>query len=121
MLNIQTFAIGLLVAALVTGGAYVKGRNDGRQLEVAERATIEEVARVAREESIAGAAAAIAKITKLHTTVRHQTEVITREKPVYRDCINDPGVERLLDASRANAEPEPAGDSGVPGPGTGKP
>lgn len=121
MTDIRVFAILLLSAALACGGSYLKGRSDGRKVEVAERATLDEVARVASEAATRASAAQIAKISVTHTTIRHQAEVITREKPVYRDCVNDPGVERLLDAARANAEPEPASDSGVPGPGTGKP
>jgi hypothetical protein len=119
MISIQRFAIGLLAVALITGASYIQGRKDGNAIAGAERATMEEIARVAREESAAAAAAAIANISVTHTTIRHRAEVITREKPVYRDCINDPGVERLLDAARANQPAPAASDSGVPGAGDG--
>jgi hypothetical protein len=120
--NIQTFALGLLAAAVITGGAYIKGRGDGRAVEIAQRATLDDVARVSREGAISAAAAAIAKISVTHTTIRQRAEVTVREKPVYRDCVNDPAVERLLDSARANAPaPEPAGDSGVSGAGEGQP
>jgi hypothetical protein len=121
MTDIRVFAILILSAALACGGSYIKGRSDGRALEVAKQATLNEVALVAREAAIAAASERIAGITVTHTTIRHKAEVITREKPVYRDCVNDSGVERLLDSARANQPPEPATDSGVPGAGTGKP
>lgn len=121
MTDIRVFAILILSAALACGGSYLKGRSDGRKMEVAERATLDEVARTAQTAAVDAAARAIAKITKVQTTIRHATEVQIREKPVYRDCVNDSGVERLLDSARSNQPLEPAADSGVPGAGTGKP
>lgn len=107
-----------LATAAALCGAYVKGRSDGRALEVAERATIEEVARESREAALDAAAEAIAKISVTHTTIRQKAEVVTREVPVYRDCINDARVERLLDDARANrATAESPGDSVVSGAG----
>lgn len=112
----------ILVAIIALGGAiagaYVKGRGDGRAIEFAERATIDEIARVSREAAIESAAKAISQIKVTQTTIRQKAEVITREVPVYRDCLNDPRVVGLLDAARANRAPtEPAGDSGLPGAG----
>jgi uncharacterized protein (DUF849 family) len=84
---------GLALAGAV-GGAYIKGRSDGRAVEIAGRVTLEEVARTAREAAIAGAAEKIASIEVKHVTVRQQLETQIREKPVYRDCIAD---QRVLD------------------------
>jgi hypothetical protein len=110
--------LGTVVAAGLAG-SYVKGRNDGRGLEIAERTTLEEVARVSREAAIQAAGEKIANITKTHTTIRQQGEVITREHVVYRDCRNDAELVRLLDAARENRDPgKPAGDRIVPGAGT---
>lgn len=107
-----------LAVAAAIGGAYVKGRGDGRALEVAERATLEEVARVATEAAMVGAAKKIAEITVMHTTIRQKAEVITRENVVYRDCRNDAELIRLLDAARANQSPsESAGDRELSGAG----
>lgn len=109
--------LGVAVAGGLAG-AYVKGRSDGRAIEVAERATIEEVARESREAAIQAAAEQIAKISVTHTTIRQKAEVVTREIPVYRDCANHPDVIGLLDAARANQSPsESAGDRIVPGAG----
>lgn len=110
--------LGVLIAGGVTG-AYVKGRGDGRAIEFAERATLEEVAREAREASMDAAAEAIARISVKHTTIRQQAEVTIREKPVYRDCVNDAAVSGLLDAARENRPvAEPAGGGELPGTGT---
>lgn len=82
-----------LAAAAALCGSYVKGRNDGRAVEIAQRVTIEEVSRTAREASQQAAAEAIAKIEVKNVTIRQRLETEIREKPVYRDCIAD---ERVL-------------------------
>lgn len=111
-------AAGIGLAGLASG-AYVKGRSDGRAVEIAQRVTLEEVARTAREAAQEAAAEAIAKISVTHTTIRQKAEVVTREVPVYRDCANHPDVVGLLDAARANQPPgEPTRDRVVPGAGT---
>ena len=120
MLAASPWLWGILGALLVgaSGAAYVKGRSDGRSIEFAERATLEEVARVARDAAMEAAGEKIASITKTQTTIRQKTEVVTREVPIYRDCINDARVERLLDAARENRPPtEPAGGGELPGAG----
>lgn len=86
-------AAGIGLAGIASG-AYVKGRSDGRAVEIAQRVTLEEVARTAREAAIAGAAEKIADIEVKHVTVRQQLETQIREKPVYRDCLTD---QRVLD------------------------
>lgn len=89
---------GLLAAGVVLagaiGGAYIKGRSDGRAIEIAERATLEEVARESREAALEAAAEAIAKIEVKNVTIRKKLETEIRERPVYRDCFAD---QRVLD------------------------
>lgn len=98
-----------------TAVAYVKGRSDGRAVEVASQAKEEHIRMETRELAQQAAAEAIAKIEVNHTTIRQRAETITREVPVYRDCINDPAVERLLDDARANRAPtDSVGDSKLP-------
>jgi shikimate 5-dehydrogenase len=94
-------AAGLALAGAV-GGAYVKGRADGRAVEIAQRVTLEEVARVARDAAMEGAAEKIAEITINHTTIRQKAEVVTRENKIYVECINQPEMIKLLDQARAN-------------------
>lgn len=102
-----------LVAAL--GGSYVKGRSDGRALEISERATLEEVARVAREEASTAAAQAIASIKVNHTTIRGKVEREVIERPVYRDCVHPDSTFRMLNDALTNSI-QPASDSSLPGP-----
>lgn len=110
-------AVGVALSVAV-GGAYVKGRADGRAVEIAQRVTLDDVARESREAAMLAAAEQIAKITKVHTTIRQQAETVIREKLVYRDCVNDAAVVRLLDAARENrATSEPARDRELPGSG----
>lgn len=111
-----------LAAVAALSGAYVKGRGDGRAIETAERMTIEEVARESREAAIEAAAEQIAKISVVHTTIRQRAETVIREKPVYRDCLNDAAVIRMLDAARENRAPsESARDSELSGTGASPP
>lgn len=108
----------LAVVLALCGTCYVKGRSDGLAVEIAARATLEEVARESREAAMQAAAEAIAKISITHTTIRQKAEVITREKIQYRDCVNDPALSGLLDAARANQPAaEPLGDRVVSGTG----
>lgn len=104
-------AAGLALVGAV-GGAYVKGRSDGRAVEIAQRVTIEEVARVAREASQQAAAEAIANIEVRNVTIKQQLETQIREKPVYRDCFAD---QRVLDTVNEAITGNPAaGPSELP-------
>jgi hypothetical protein len=96
-----------LVGAI--GGAYIKGRGDGRAVEIAERVTLEEVARTAREASQQAAAEAIAQIEVKNVTIRQELETQIREKPVYRDCFAD---QRVLDTVNEAITGNPATGSG---------
>lgn len=109
-------AAGLALSGAV-GGAYVKGRADGRAVEIAQRVTIEEVARVSREAAMKGAAEKIAEIEIVNKTVyaRATREVV--EKPVYRDCVHsDDGLRAINQALTGRSES--AGDGIVPGTDT---
>ena len=101
-----------ILGVAIAGGlasSYVKGRSDGRALEIAQRATLEEVARVAREAAIQGAAEKIAQIEVKHVTVRQKLETEIREKPVYRDCT---ASQRVLDTVNEAITGYPAPSAG---------
>jgi hypothetical protein len=105
---------GLLIASMA-GGAYLKGRSDGRDVEIAQRVTLEEVAKAAREASQQAAAEAIAKIEVKNVTIRQKLETEIREKPVYRDCFTD---QRVLDTVNEAITGDPAaGSSELPAAG----
>jgi hypothetical protein len=99
-------AVLALVGAI--GGAYVKGRGDGRAVEIAQRVTLEEVAQTAREASQQAAAEQIAKIEVKNVTIKQQLETQIREKPVYRNCVAD---QRVLDTVNEAITGNPAVDS----------
>ena len=86
LFNPTTLLIGALSVALLTGGAYIKGRQDGNAIARADQAEVIELARKVRDDAQRGAAEAIAKIEIKHTTVRAAVEKEIHEKLVYREC-----------------------------------
>lgn len=115
MLGFNPWAIAILGAALAgaTGGAYLKGRADGRAAEIASQAQAQAVRLETLHLAQMAAAEEIARIEVRHVTIRQQAETTLREIPVYRDCVNDAGVSSLLDAARENRDLAP-GDRGLP-------
>lgn len=108
-----------LVAVGAMSGAYVKGRSDGKAVIIAKQASDDQIRFETLQLAQLAAAEEIAKISETHTTIRQKTEVITREVPIYRDCLNDPRVVSLLDAARANQSAAVApGGSELPRTGT---
>lgn len=108
----------LLAIVGIVAGAFFFGMKVGSDHEVAAQAKFEEQLRQVAESAEAAAARKIGEITIVHKTIQNQTKEIVREETRYRDCVNVPAVERLLDDSRANRKPsEPAGDSSVSGAG----
>lgn len=59
-----------------------------------------------------GAATEIAKIKVTQQTINRKVETLTREVPVYRDCIHDPAVSGLLDQARAGGRVPTKPDGG---------
>ena len=86
LFNPTTLLIGALSVALLTGGAYIKGRQDGNAIARADQAEVLDLARKVRDDAQRGAAEAIAKIEIKHTTVRAAVEKEIHEKLVYREC-----------------------------------
>ena len=74
LFNPTTLLIGALSVALLTGGAYIKGRQDGNAIARADQAEVLDLARKVRDDAQRGAAEAIAKIDIKHTTVRSAVE-----------------------------------------------
>ena len=91
-------AAGLALSGAI-GGAYIKGRADGRSVEIAQRVTIEEVARVSREAASEAAAEKIAKIEVTNRTIYQKVERETRIEPRYVDCRNTEHVMQLINAA----------------------
>jgi hypothetical protein len=105
----------LLAIVGVVAGAFFFGMKVGSDHEVAAQAKFEARLKQVQETAEAAAAKKIGEIQIVHKTIQTKTKETIREEPVYRDCVNVPAVERLLDDARANRKPsEPAGDSRVP-------
>lgn len=95
-----TFIMGAIIAfGIALGGAYVKGRVDGRELGEVAKAREERVAQIAWEASQRSAAEAIAKLTITHTTIKQRVEREVYEKPIYRECTHSPDGMRWVNAA----------------------
>jgi hypothetical protein len=114
LFNPTTLLIGALSVLLLTGGAYIKGRQDGAAIQRADQAEVLELARQVRDEAQRGAAAAIAQIEIKHTTIRQQLEREIHEKPVYRDCQHDAGGLQRINAALTGREPVAPGSGKLP-------
>lgn len=112
----RIWAFAILGAAIVgaLAASYVKGRADGRKVEIAERATLEEVARVAREEASQAAADAIAAQKVQRVTIRQETEREIIREPLPADCV---ASDRLLELTNAaiTGHYHPADSGELPG------
>lgn len=114
LFNPTTLLIGALSVAILTGGAYIKGRQDGNAIARADQAEVLDLARKVRDDAQRGAAEAIARIEIKQTTIRQQLEREIHEKPVYRDCQHDAGSLQRINAALTGREPEPPGGGQLP-------
>lgn len=83
------------------GGAAYKGYRYGYDVQEAEAARVERIARAARDAAQQGAAVEIAKLTVTHTTIKQKVEKEIYEKPVYRECVHSPDGLRWVNAALA--------------------
>lgn len=104
----------VLAVGALTGGAYVRGRSDGENAEIAGRQRVEDVRAAATEAAASAAAAAISKIEVRHVQIRQQLETTVREVPVYRACRHDPAGLQRLNAALAEPGAEPAAGGELP-------
>jgi hypothetical protein len=100
----------LIVALAFLGGWKVNGwRMDAAQKKA------DEVEQRATQAATEAAVTAIEGIAVRYVPVKQAAEVITREIPVYRDCVHSPDGMRVLNEALTGAGlPEAAV---VPGPG----
>lgn len=102
---------------LSIGGAGWYGMNLGEDRVAAKTAELNKLVQEVEARAMLGAANAIAKNKPLHTTIQSKVETITREVPVYRDCVTTPDVVGLLDTARANGKQQGVSGGSVPGTG----
>jgi hypothetical protein len=91
-------AIVLAVGAL-TSGAYVRGRRDGENAEIASRQRVEDVRIAATEAAASAVASGLARMKVTNTTIHQTLEKEIRENTVYRDCRSGPGPVGLLNST----------------------
>jgi hypothetical protein len=109
----------ILAAAIalagLTGGAYVKGREDGENKIVAQEAREREIAAEAVDAANAAAASAISAIKVQHRTITNEVQRDVIEKPVYRDpaCKHDADSLQRINAALTGTAPASAAGGGV--------
>ncbi len=105
------FVLAALIALASAGSAgYIKGSKDQRRAHIAEIAEQQTLAEQL-EQTIA---TEVGKIKITNTYVRGKIETITREVPVYRECVHDPRVVSLLNDILAGKASVATGQSVVP-------
>lgn len=97
------YLIAALIFAGAVGGSYVKGREDGRDLEIATETKAEKLVGDAKAEMAAVAASAIANIQVKNTTIQGRVIHDIQTNTLYRDCRNTPDGLRNLNDALTNA------------------
>lgn len=113
---VQGYLVVAAVGFVLSVGAYVYGRHDGKQIEqakqLAEQAIVDKAADAVAERT----AKAIADIKVVHQTNRTVLEKELVKVPDFSKCDFGPDVKRVLDDALTNkASSEPVGDSVLPG------
>lgn len=108
----------VLLALLVAfggsvGGAYLKGRSDGKSIEAASRISDEELAKKVQEQAQIGAANAISKIEIKQVTIQGRLQKEIQTNTVYRECQHSPDGLRALNEALTNGTGS-VGDSKLP-------
>lgn len=104
------YVVGGAVLVLAVGG-FTGGwkANDWRR--DSQLLAIEKAAQKAGEAATGAAVTAIQGIQVKYVTIKQNAETVTREVPVYRDCIHDPRGLQSINAALSGGEPgrNPAG------------
>jgi hypothetical protein len=98
--------LALLAVTFATGWNVANWRRDSMELAV----TL--AAEKAGQSAITAAVDAIEGIQVKYVTIKQQAEVVTREVPVYRDCVHDPRGLSAINTALAGGEPR-SGTAGV--------
>jgi hypothetical protein len=107
--------LALLIAVGLAAIAYKAGRDGANAKHAAMAALITEAADAIEQRT----ATRIAAIKVVRQTINGQVIEVIRESTVYRECVVDPDMRRLLDAAR-NGEALPgANGGGLPTTGAG--
>lgn len=103
----EILAIILALCLVAGAGGFV-----GNRLKQAEWDRSIIATKDAQDKALDAAANAIAQIDVKQQTIVQRVTHETVEKPVYRDCVNDPGVMRDINAAIQSADSSELPDSG---------
>jgi hypothetical protein len=109
--------IGALAIVAAVGGAYWQGRQDGRDIELAEAARDEQVADIASRAAADAVAVGLSNLKVINRTIQNEVQRDVIEKPVYRDvaCRHDADSLQRVNAALTGAYAAgPAGASQLP-------
>ena len=98
-LNVYFVLAGLVGLLLATGGGYLQGRSDGRDVASATAAREERLTRMAASAATDASVAAIAAIRGKNTTIKQEVVREIVDRPVYRECVHPDGVVRNINAA----------------------
>lgn len=101
----------VLAFVLVLAAAGIKGYHMGQAASDAKHLAAEAAGREAQDKALQAAAEALRTMAPAQAKIIERVTHATVEKPVYRDCVNDPGVMRDINAALTNSQP--AGDGPV--------
>lgn len=107
-------AIVAAAAVATVGGAYLYGRQAGKDACAAAVAREEHVAQVATAAAASAAAGAIARLRVQHVTIRQEAEREIQTRVEYRDCRHSPEQLQRLNAALTGTRAEPAGGDELP-------
>jgi len=97
------YLIGLVAICAALAGSYVKGREDGRDIEIASDSRAAKAVTDAKADMAQVAASAIANIQVKNTTIMGRTVHDVQTNTVYRDCHLTPDGLRDVNDALGNA------------------
>lgn len=112
MTRLEILLICAVVWIVSCIGTFFYGRHLGIESASLAQAEQQKLIAAVEERAQIGAAAEIAKIKVTQQTINRKVETLTREVPVYRDCVHDPAVSGLLDQARAGGRLQAKPDGG---------
>ena len=110
----------VLAFGAATGGAYMRGREDGKDSEIAIAAREKQIGANAADAAASAAAAAISRITVKHQTIKQELEREIRTNPVYLrpDCATGADSLQRFNAAIPTSPEQVPDSSVVPTPDT---
>lgn len=102
-------SVTLVIAGVLLLAAYLAGRWDGTEIEVAKALREQRIAQITRDEAKAATAAEIAKLKPRNESIRQQAQAVVQANPVYRDCALDDDGLRIVNEALTGRRSSAAG------------